>query len=150
MEWLASNIRGVGGFDNTREIWITRFSVLCWLLWKNRYSSVLDPNFVQKSDLVHVSHHLSVEYVMAFSTRSSGLSARPPHVVRWQCPPVRWIKANSDGAMHPSSGKAVAGGVLRDERETDNQEVARILCRDSDALADNALVDSLHGLLSCQ
>ncbi|KAK9034884.1 hypothetical protein V6N11_076939 [Hibiscus sabdariffa] len=36
------------------------------------------------------------------------------------------------------------------ELETDNQEVARILCTDFDALADNTLVDSLHGLLSRQ
>ncbi|KAK9035361.1 hypothetical protein V6N11_077403 [Hibiscus sabdariffa] len=75
--------------------------------------------------------------MVAFSTSSSGMSARQSNDFRWQCPPVGWIKVNSDGAMYPAS-------------EIDNQEVARILCRDFDALAGHALVDSLHGLLSRQ
>ncbi|KAK8996680.1 hypothetical protein V6N11_081945 [Hibiscus sabdariffa] len=50
---------------------------------------------------------------VAFSTRSSGMSARKSRVFRWQCPLEGWIKANSDGAMNPSSGKIGAGGCFK-------------------------------------
>ncbi|KAK8681301.1 hypothetical protein V6N13_053705 [Hibiscus sabdariffa] len=50
MEWLACNICGIGGYNSTRENWVTRFSVLCQLLWNNRCNSVLFPNFLHKSD----------------------------------------------------------------------------------------------------
>ncbi|KAL4303557.1 hypothetical protein GQ457_10G010520 [Hibiscus cannabinus] len=60
---------------------------------------VFDANFVQRLDLIYVSQQLSTDYVATFSI----------------CPPEGWIKANSDGAMDPSSGKTVASEVLRDE-----------------------------------
>ncbi|KAK8506729.1 hypothetical protein V6N12_002175 [Hibiscus sabdariffa] len=75
---------------------------------------------------------LSANYVAAFSSSRSGVDVRRTSDFMWQRPPERCIKANSDGAMHPSSGKTTTGGVLRDDR------------------GGNALVDALHELLDHQ
>ncbi|KAK8475493.1 hypothetical protein V6N11_061943 [Hibiscus sabdariffa] len=93
--------------------------------WRNIHGVGSFANAVENSQL-------SANYVAAFSSSRSGVDVRRTSDFMWQRPPERCIKANSDGAMHPSSGKTTTGGVLRDDR------------------GGNALVDALHELLDHQ
>ncbi|KAK9037277.1 hypothetical protein V6N11_022196 [Hibiscus sabdariffa] len=94
---------------------------------KSRCSLLFDANFLEDSDLISVSQQLSATYVVAFSSSRISVGVRRTGDLMWQCPPKWWVKANSDGAMHPSSDKAVARGVLRDDRESWNFGFSRSL-----------------------
>ncbi|KAL4376038.1 hypothetical protein GQ457_02G035350 [Hibiscus cannabinus] len=71
--WFDRNIRGAGTFTYAGGNWATRFSVICWLLWKCRCSFLFDENFFGKADLVSVSQQLSINYAAAFSSSRIGV-----------------------------------------------------------------------------
>ncbi|XP_061998963.1 uncharacterized protein LOC133716270 [Rosa rugosa] len=50
-------------------------------------------------------------------------------ILKWQCPPVGWLKVNFDGAFSPSSGKAVIGFLVRDSQGTFLGAVGRVVTR---------------------
>ncbi|XP_062005714.1 uncharacterized protein LOC133722872 [Rosa rugosa] len=50
-------------------------------------------------------------------------------ILKWQCPPVGWLKVNFDGAFTPSSGKAEIGFLVRDSQGTFLGAVGKVVTR---------------------
>ncbi|KAK8521394.1 hypothetical protein V6N12_005301 [Hibiscus sabdariffa] len=82
--WFDRNIRDGGTFTYARENWASRFSVICWLLWKCRCSSLFDENFVGEADLVSVSRQLSINYATAFSSSHIGVGVERAIGYSWR------------------------------------------------------------------
>ncbi|KAK8595624.1 hypothetical protein V6N12_064140 [Hibiscus sabdariffa] len=51
-EWMTTNLHMLGNFRIAPANWNVLFSVICWMLWKRKYSLVMDTSFIEKEDLL--------------------------------------------------------------------------------------------------
>ncbi|KAA3466117.1 Non-LTR retroelement reverse transcriptase [Gossypium australe] len=76
--------------------WQPIFSIICWLLWKNRNHFVsYGQRVIQLPVPICLSHPMVTNY-------------------HWSPPKDGWIKLNMDGAVPSNNANASIGGVLRD------------------------------------
>ncbi|XP_039052568.1 uncharacterized protein LOC120194297 [Hibiscus syriacus] len=79
-------------------------------IWKRRCSILLQPNNVDKVNLLLECFQLKNE-IIASRGNEDGHHRLQRQVTWWQKPPVGWVKGNSDGAMDCLSKMATAGGL---------------------------------------
>ncbi|KAK8486596.1 hypothetical protein V6N11_068290 [Hibiscus sabdariffa] len=105
------NLTNVLSTAKNRRIWIIFFVDL---LWKERCSTIFEPERSHREDLLLRGNRLLDECQHAFATTSR--SQLPGLVTqRWSRPPPGWIKANVDASVLSTAGSASLGGVFRNE-----------------------------------
>ncbi|CAN1796987.1 Putative ribonuclease H protein At1g65750 [Linum perenne] len=93
------------------------FGVHCWLLWKNRNERVFAgsdcrPNAVAIRSIKWAEQ---VKEALDRTVDPVGNNAcRRTEVISWTPGPSGWLVLNTDGSVDHRTGKAVAGGLVRD------------------------------------
>uniref|UniRef100_A0A2N9GNT5 RNase H type-1 domain-containing protein n=1 Tax=Fagus sylvatica TaxID=28930 RepID=A0A2N9GNT5_FAGSY len=110
--WLQSNACCSGMVPNKGYQWGTLFLFGIWSLWLQRNKFI----FQQVAPSSHLRH--SVEMLVEEFTYS-GLNCDQTKtfvvkIVKWDKPPDRWFKLNTDGFVVGIPGHAGCGGLIRD------------------------------------
>ncbi|CAN1163714.1 Putative ribonuclease H protein At1g65750, partial [Linum perenne] len=106
--WLASNLNRDQKFS---------FGVVCWFLWRSRNERIFE-GLSTPAKVVAIKATIWTETIAKALEQDScwmGVNnGRSATDVAWDPGPSGWTTLNSDGAVKTNSGKASAGGVLRD------------------------------------
>jgi ribonuclease HI len=110
--WLHNNACCSVMVPNKGYQWDTLFLFGIWSLWLQRNKFI----FQQVAPSSHLRH--SVEMLVEEFTYS-GLNCEQPKtfvvkIVKWDKPPDRWFKLNTDGSAAGNPGLAGCGGLIRD------------------------------------
>ncbi|KAE8664067.1 hypothetical protein F3Y22_tig00112857pilonHSYRG00227 [Hibiscus syriacus] len=81
-------------------------------IWKRRYSLLLQPNYMDKDNLLVDCFKIKNEIIAARGAED-GNNQLQSQKTCWQKPPLGWVRGNSDGTMDCLSKMATAGGVIR-------------------------------------
>ncbi|CAN1807830.1 Putative ribonuclease H protein At1g65750 [Linum perenne] len=121
-----------GGFDtdgslwsSTREVWMLNllksarnleFGVICWSLWKSRNARIFssDNSTAAAVAFKALAWSRTVEDAWNREARTqTGRNTRGSVEIAWDPGPPGWTTVNTDGAVNQESGKAAAGGFVR-------------------------------------
>ncbi|CAN1846003.1 Putative ribonuclease H protein At1g65750 [Linum perenne] len=109
-EWWVSNI------SNTRLN--PSFGVIAWLIWKRRNMAIFeDVNW----STAEVRNQVKFWVLLLSSSWKAGQlgreapgSARQTQLIGWRPADEGWFTLNSDGSLYTQTGRAAAGGLIRD------------------------------------
>ncbi|KAK8487679.1 hypothetical protein V6N11_012734 [Hibiscus sabdariffa] len=59
--WLQDNLHGSSGGMTSNEDWSMRFSICCWLLWKQRCSMIFDTDYIDRESVLDRGSRLILE-----------------------------------------------------------------------------------------
>ena len=92
--------------------WNLIFPLVVWSIWKHR-NKVMFENVPLNLNLHRFCLNEAREYFycIAKSGRKKQLTSI---LVKWNKPPEKWFKLNTDGASSGNPGKAGIGGLIRD------------------------------------
>ncbi|KAK8993536.1 hypothetical protein V6N11_033631 [Hibiscus sabdariffa] len=113
-EWFKCNLVSTSGLMNG-ERWKSRFTIYCWLLWKDRCSAVLDSDNIPREDILARGNRLVHECVNVFINNMRRSPSVLTDSLQWSRPTPGWIRGNVDASVHTANGLAVIGGVIRDK-----------------------------------
>ncbi|KAK8998044.1 hypothetical protein V6N11_012576 [Hibiscus sabdariffa] len=107
--WILQCFKHVAGIGVGDDVWPTRFSVICWLVWKKRCATVFGGASLHGVVLARYGNTIAAEFADAHASRAT---TKRLHPAPW-CPPARgWVKINCDGAVaHFASCSAGFNGV---------------------------------------
>lgn len=109
--WILTNIANLG------EAFI--FAMTCWWLWRWRNERSFSPDKQYRVGKTRFILQQVENYIQVDMARQEQLGSKPNRkkeiLVSWQIPPIGQTKLNCDGAAHGCPGKAVCGGVIRDQ-----------------------------------
>ncbi|XP_062007579.1 uncharacterized protein LOC133724753 [Rosa rugosa] len=112
-----------------KKIWYAKmpssakFLFFLWGIWKERNVRVWE----KKDTAASVVALLSSTRLSSYQFHNSKLKRGIPtgRVLRWQPPPIGWLKLNFDGAYHGDDGRAAIGFLVRDSNGTFIQAVGK-------------------------
>ncbi|CAI0378812.1 unnamed protein product [Linum tenue] len=107
--WMARNLNNaVHGVE---------FGLIVWHLWKQRNEECLDGKiFVKKSLVCRIEAWFRI-YIMAQQNVEKSFDPpveRREEQIGWNPLPEGWVQIQTDGSVLSPSGKAAAGGLIRD------------------------------------
>lgn len=111
-DWLLWNLMSLRRWRSEEFEWQSFFSMLCWLLWKNRnlYVFANNNNSVQELAYTSIIQERSYE-----KSDSIWPQLNPIVLATWWSPLEKeWVKLNTDGAVSYIINCAFVGGVFRD------------------------------------
>ncbi|KAL4360801.1 hypothetical protein GQ457_04G012650 [Hibiscus cannabinus] len=118
-------------------------ALFCWLLWKDRCTSIFDSDNAPTEDILTRGLRLAAEYSSGCA-KATGQISLDTMLQSWSRPPLGWVKVNADASVNLADGKAAIGCVIRDENGNWIQGFARNVGRCSVLLAELwAVHDSL-------
>ncbi|CAI0380477.1 unnamed protein product [Linum tenue] len=94
------------------------FGVICWNLWKQRNEEAMDgKSFNEKGLYCRIDAWMTI--IHQAKHRDTFDCWKPPRQhqtagITWNPPEVGWIQLQTDGSVIQPSGRAAAGGLLRD------------------------------------
>uniref|UniRef100_A0A2C9V942 Uncharacterized protein n=1 Tax=Manihot esculenta TaxID=3983 RepID=A0A2C9V942_MANES len=112
-EWLNANICSSVKFNNEDFSWFSIFSIVCWFAWKQRNDLVFNGGLQEAWDILDTSFIWARHVAGVGHSRSKQSNNSRAIAVKWNLPPVNWIKLNTDGAWDSTTGIGKAGGVIR-------------------------------------
>ncbi|CAN1824548.1 Putative ribonuclease H protein At1g65750 [Linum perenne] len=123
----------VGGFNTVTNdcrdevgVWIRKgihaergllFGIVCWHLWKTRNERIFAASNLTTASVAFRSINRTRVVLDASETSTRTLEENPARRnvdVAWDPGPDHWFTINSDGAVDTTTGKAAAGGLMRD------------------------------------
>ncbi|KAK8542189.1 hypothetical protein V6N12_014792 [Hibiscus sabdariffa] len=155
--WLLDNIKRNTSPEQLDFDWSMRFSIFCWLLWKDRCSAMFDKEYhVCEGILVRVDR-LIIECNKVFSDSKVRHSRPGFRESFWKGPIRDWVKVNVDASVDTKDNRAVIelwaiydglrlaweAGFRQVVVDYDNMEGVFIVNRGSPVLARSALVQSI-------
>ncbi|CAN1132984.1 Putative ribonuclease H protein At1g65750 [Linum perenne] len=108
--WLPSNL------DRDQKF---SFGVTCWFLWRSRNERIFESASTPANSVAIKAAVWTDNASKALERDTSWMNVnegRSVTAISWDPGPSDWVTLNSDGAVKTTSGKASAGGVLRDDR----------------------------------
>ncbi|CAN1777535.1 Putative ribonuclease H protein At1g65750 [Linum perenne] len=108
--WLPSNL------DRDQKF---SFGVTCWFLWRSRNERIFESASTPANSVAIKAAVWTDNASKALERDTSWMNVnegRSVTAISWDSGPSDWVTLNSDGAVKTTSGKASAGGVLRDDR----------------------------------
>ena len=93
--------------------WRIIFSFVVWSIWKSKNLYV----FNKKNQNPYLSTEIenqALEFMYCVTSPRNPI-CKTDRRIRWQKPPARWEKLNTDGSSMNSSERAGCGGIVRDE-----------------------------------
>ncbi|KAK9024491.1 hypothetical protein V6N11_004651 [Hibiscus sabdariffa] len=92
-----------------------RFSIFCWLLWKNRCSALFDTEHYVREGILDKGDRLILECNKVFSY--SKVYQPRPGVREMFCkgPARDWVKVNVDASVDTKDNRTAIGGLIRDD-----------------------------------
>ncbi|CAL1366122.1 unnamed protein product [Linum trigynum] len=109
-QWIIDNIN-----DSDRG---TDFGITCWMIWKQRNEEIMDWKTYSEAGLISkIMSWIQVYKQARINEEKSIVAPRNQHIqtsVAWKPPREGWIQIQTDGSVLQNSGKAAAGGLLRD------------------------------------
>ncbi|GLT30193.1 hypothetical protein SLA2020_050080 [Shorea laevis] len=112
-DWIRNNAEAYSSSSESRKHWSSFFLSLIWTIWKSRNALIFEGRRLTPQNLYQQASSLAMNTRLAFASIVFGHS-RVPRWVRWFPPDFPFLKLNTDGAMNHSTGKASAGGLIRD------------------------------------
>ncbi|CAN1306112.1 Putative ribonuclease H protein At1g65750 [Linum perenne] len=132
--FAAESWRRLGGFDTTSSqwnsnlgIWMKKhlqvgdksllFGVHCWSLWKSRNERVFSGTLTSPVSVAHRSAIWTDQVSTSMGVKSAQITSivdRRLVNVKWSPGQMEWHTLNVDGSVERQSGRAAAGGLLRD------------------------------------
>ena len=95
-----------------------RFGVAVWKLWEWRNQFVFSPQQPLNYDKLYaITSYTRVLTTSASILEERRLQPRLQSNICWAAPPPGVIKINTDGAFHPATQRAFAGGLIRIHRD---------------------------------
>ncbi|KAK8638827.1 hypothetical protein V6N13_137236 [Hibiscus sabdariffa] len=143
--WLLDNIKRNTSPEQLDFDWSMRFSIFCWLLWKDRCSAMFDKEYhVCEGILVRVDR-LIIECNKVFSDSKVRHSRPGFRESFWKGPIRDWVKVNVDASVDTKDNRAVIGGLIRDDSGDGCEAFTGVFIvnRGSPVLARSALVQSI-------
>ncbi|KAL4272707.1 hypothetical protein GQ457_13G011180 [Hibiscus cannabinus] len=118
-DWILQCVTDVAGIGVGDDRWAARFSIFCWLIWKERCNIVFNHNVNHGSSWIRYGNQLvdawSGTHYCGNTTGNCNNVPNSRSILAWQPPNVGWVKANCDGAVNPRNDTATIEGVIRDE-----------------------------------
>ncbi|KAK8532369.1 hypothetical protein V6N12_053812 [Hibiscus sabdariffa] len=113
--WLRHNLLHRQFSSSFADGWDCQFAVFCWLLWKDRCTTIIDSENTPTEDILTRGFRLAAEcnYVFAGTPRQNSPAMVPQS---WSRPPMGWVKANVDASVNLADGKAAIGCAIRNEQ----------------------------------
>ncbi|KAF7813422.1 ribonuclease H [Senna tora] len=111
--WNLNNRRAsMGGIP-----WVVIFAIACSSFWHWRNLVLYEEDFALPNDPTSIILSLADQYWTAAShCTNDPIQHIAPFNVKWDPPPVDWIKLNTDGTAYGNPGNAGCGGILRDHK----------------------------------
>ena len=112
-EWLDINGKVNSSYIQGKPHWRIIFSFVAWNIWKSKNLYV----FNKKNQNPYLSteiENLTLEF-MYYVTSPRNPICKTNRRIRWQKPPARWEKLNTDGSSMDSLERAGWRGIVRDE-----------------------------------
>ncbi|CAI0468391.1 unnamed protein product [Linum tenue] len=111
-EWMMANLMNE---DKGVE-----FGIVCWHLWKQRCEETMEGKaFNAQGLLCRIKAWFNI-YEHAQQSVRNITKAQDVHKhqeqISWRPPPEGWIQVQSDGSVLTPTGKAAAGGLIRDHQ----------------------------------
>ncbi|CAN1745190.1 Putative ribonuclease H protein At1g65750 [Linum perenne] len=107
-EWMVRNLKADSEFI---------FGVHCWMLWKARNERLFADGRDSASSVAFRSVNWARQVSLASRRDGNIIDREACNLlldVRWEPGPDGWIVLNSDGSVHQQTGRAAAGGLIRD------------------------------------
>ncbi|KAK8650323.1 hypothetical protein V6N13_139968 [Hibiscus sabdariffa] len=83
--WILQCFKHVAGIGVGDDVWPTRFSVICWLVWKKRCATVFGGASLHGVVLARYGNTIAAEFADAHASRAT---TKRLHPAPW-CPPAR-------------------------------------------------------------
>ncbi|KAL4333427.1 hypothetical protein GQ457_07G010550 [Hibiscus cannabinus] len=112
--WLRDNLLHRQLNSSFTDGWDCQFAVFCWLLSKDRCTTIFDSQNASTEDILTRGLRLAVECNYVF-VGAPGQNSPATVLQLWSRPSMGWVKANVDASVNPADGKASIGCVIRDE-----------------------------------
>ncbi|CAN1191881.1 Putative ribonuclease H protein At1g65750, partial [Linum perenne] len=96
----------------------TRLGITCWFLWKTRNGRIFSNDTTKPEQVAAQASAWTVTVSRALERDQLLPNAKPRRVatnIAWEPGPSNWMTLNSDGSVIQPSGKAAAGGLIRNE-----------------------------------
>lgn len=113
-EWIQNNLQQCRWRVDHNLPWNVVFAITCWEIWLDRNKMVFNP---EERDIEGRLQNLELQLqdIVSFQQRGEIFQPTQEVVIRWEPPRTGFVKINTDGAAHYTTGKATAGGLCRGE-----------------------------------
>ncbi|XP_050222138.1 uncharacterized protein LOC126672232 [Mercurialis annua] len=114
-EWLVDNLSGSYKLNYDGD-WPQTFGVIIWKAWHWRNLVVIAK---EDAPLSQIFYEIQTQLRYMQASQSCVLLAKKATKekttvsIGWSCPPMNWVKINTDGAFDQRTGIAKAGGLVR-------------------------------------
>lgn len=93
--------------------WAKVFSIICWLLWKNRCTGVMEGTRLQAQEIRHQTLCHLMETTTADTLKHKIFGYQGSQNPDWTPPPDGFVRLDTDGSVN-GQHQATCGGVIRD------------------------------------
>lgn len=104
-------MQNIGNYNYHDIEWQMFFSIICWLLWKNRNMYLFSIGHSCGQEIMDTSISWARSYKWLNMARLHDSSRVTTN--QWACPTKGWVKLNTDGAVSRNNSFAGIGGVFR-------------------------------------
>lgn len=114
--WLQENMTNAFGFGKTKKYaWEDVFGIVCWSLWRNRCTGVMDGKRLHQQDIIHqcMRQLQELENQDNFTHQVSDYTTNTES--SWTPPTEPFIRLDVDGSVRDDQ-RAACGGVFRNHK----------------------------------